>query len=184
MNGFSPFDIFFTTQAKALNIFRLISVDILDEHRKHREAELQKLLLETIGGGKHTDASERILPRIDHIAAAVRAFLDHNELLTLCSSNPIIQKLELDMLRKFVRSFQEMEHKVRHTIPDIPLTRWRKESFRDELGQIVSKDFTVYQILTSTDMLSKSGHKHIAEQISVQLMCGHKQSKTSHQQME
>ena len=184
MNGFSPFDML-VTQAKVFSIFWQIPIGgVLDEHRRHQEAELQRMLFGMIDGDKHTDASERIFLRIDHIAAAVRAFLDHNELLTLCSSNPIIQKLELDMLRKFVRSFQEMEHKVRHTIPDIPLAKWRNENFRNELGQMVSEDFTVYQILTLADTLPKSGHKHIAEQISVQLMCGHKQSKTSHQQME
>lgn len=182
MSGFSPFDIL-VTQAKVFNIFWQISVDVLDEHRKHREAELQKLLLETIGGRKDMNVSKRILPRIDHIAAAIRAFLDHNGPLTLCSSNLIVRELELALARKFVRSFQEMERKVRHTTPNISLAKWRDENFRNELGQMASDDDFVYMMLVVAKMLPIIGRKHIAEQISDQLMCGHKHSKASYEQM-
>lgn len=182
MSGFSPFDIL-VTQAKVFNIFWQISVDVLDEHRKHREAELQKLLLETIGDRKDTNVSKRILPRIDRISAATRTFLDHNRVLTSLSSNPIIQKFELNMLREFVLLFQKMEREVRHTISDISLAKWRDENFRNELSQMASDDDTVYMMLVVAKMLSTSGRKHIAEQISDQLMCGHKHKKASYEQM-
>lgn len=182
MNSFFPFDMF-VTQAKVFNIFWKISVDVLDEHRKHQEAELQRVLLETIGGGKHTDASERILLRIDHIAAAVRAFLDHNKPLTFCSSNPIVRELELALARKFVLLFQKMEREVRHTTPHIPLKKWRDENFRTELGKMVSKDPAVFGKFVLESAFPTSERKHIAEQISGQLMCGHKQNEASHQQM-
>lgn len=182
MNGFFPLDVM-EIDAKAFDVFWRTLFGLLDEHRQRQEAELQRAILQTSEkkATLPTNTSKRVLPRISRISAATRAFLSNNKPLTFFSSIPMVQQMEIDMARNFVRSFQDVEHEIRHTTPNVSLVEWREQNFRDKLSQIASKDQVVYQALALAGTLPKSSRKQVVEQLSGQLMCGHIHNSTPQQ---
>lgn len=150
---------------------------ILADHQKRREAELQQALL----APKGRIDDERLLPRINRISAATRAFFDQNQAMTFWSFIPAVRDGELRMARSFVHAFQQVDHDLRIEA-GVPLAEWRRDrSFRDELGKVVGHNDDAYHTVSWLPIVPQKMRGP-----AIQQLCGElKREHDSHQrQME
>lgn len=166
----TPLDAF-ETSVKASGILWNAWQQILSDHQKRQEAELQRALIDPKG---HTE-DQRMLPRINRISAATRAFLDQNSVLTFWSFIPVVRESELSMARNFVQAFQKTDHDLRLQA-GVPLEEWcRPQSFRDELGKVVGRDDTTYQIVAWLPTVPKKARGPAIQHLCGQLTQEHEQ---------
>lgn len=167
-NGFiTPLEMF-EAGVKASGILWSTWQQLLADHEKRQEAQLQWAILAPEGANV-----ERIIPRISRVSAATRAFLNHNRTMTFWSFVPAIRDSELTMARSFIRDFQELDHAVQIET-GVPLTEWRQpQSFRDELGKVVSGNDMAYQMVAMMPAVPKAVRKPVIQQLCGELRQEH-----------
>ena len=154
----------------------------MDTYRYKQEAGLQRDLL----GTSESDAPERVLLRINCVAAAIRMFLKQHQPLTMASrAFPVVRAAEMELARHLAHSFKVTEHNVRHRLPvHVTLEEWRKpESYRDELSQMACNDHEVYQMVASMDTLPQQQRQQVAHELADRLQAEHAAHHPLQQQM-